>query len=197
MSKETQKTGLEKIKEAFAKKVASLKAQITPASFAEVTTTDETVLSYEGELAVGTQMMIMVDEESVPAPEGTYDLVGEMEGTTITLDAEGVVVEIVAPDENSSDDDDDGDGEPSGISEEEMNAKLAEQKAELEKKFEAEKQKMLKDHQKDVEELQNAFEAYQKENGQEPPKKKFSSEGSEKLSVKQQRLLHQVSKRNR
>lgn len=183
-----KKSNYEALKELITEKFNSVKELIKPAYFADVTTTDDTVLSYEGELAVGTQMMVTVDDEKVPAPEGSYDLTGDMEGTTVTLDAEGKVVEIVKPEDNNSEE---------GISEEEMNAKLEEQKAELEKKFESEKQEIFKKHKADLEEVNTAFEAYQKEIGQNPPKnEKFSSEGFEHLKPHQKRLLKNKQKRN-
>lgn len=79
-------------------KVEEVSAEEVTTTFAEVTTADgETVLSYEGELAEGVAMFITTEEgEQVPAPEGTYELGGDMEGTTITLDADGIVVEVVS-----------------------------------------------------------------------------------------------------
>ena len=68
----------------------------TVAKFAEVTLMDgETVLSYDGELAEGTAVFVVLEGEQAPAPEGTHELGGEMEGVSITLDADGVVLEIV------------------------------------------------------------------------------------------------------
>ena len=68
----------------------------TVAKFAEVTLMDgATVLPYDGELAEGTAVFIVTEGESVPAPEGTHELGGDMEGVSITLDADGVVLEIV------------------------------------------------------------------------------------------------------
>ena len=68
----------------------------TVTEFAEVTLMDgETVLSYDGELAEGTAVFIVLDGEQAPAVEGTYELGGDMEGVSITLDAEGVILEVV------------------------------------------------------------------------------------------------------
>jgi hypothetical protein len=79
-------------------KVEEVSAEEVTTTFAEVTTADgETVLSYEGEIAEGVAMFITTEEgEQVPAPEGSYELGGDMEGTTITLDADGIVVEVVS-----------------------------------------------------------------------------------------------------
>jgi len=77
----------------------------TETNFAEVTLADGSMLSYEGDLAEGTAMFT-VDEESgenIPAAEGTYELGGDMEGTSITLDAEGIVIEMTTADEQNED----------------------------------------------------------------------------------------------
>ena len=67
--------------------------------FAEVTTADGTVLSYEGELAVGTPMFTTNEAgEQVAAPAG--DVVME-DGTTITIDGDGVVSAITPAEEMS------------------------------------------------------------------------------------------------
>jgi len=62
-------------------------------------------LNYEGELAVGTTLTVVVDGENVPAPEGAHSLTGELEGVNVVVDADGVVVEIIdereAPEENN------------------------------------------------------------------------------------------------
>jgi hypothetical protein len=63
---------------------------------AMVTTDGGVELNYDGELAVGTALTITTEEgESMPAPEGAHVLAGELEGVTLVLDVDGVVVEIV------------------------------------------------------------------------------------------------------
>ena len=66
------------------------------ATFAEVTTVDGVVLSYEGDLNIGTPLFI-TDEEGtqLPAPEGDHQVTLE-DGTTvvISVDANGVVADI-------------------------------------------------------------------------------------------------------
>lgn len=65
-------------------------------AFAEVTLMDgETILTYEGELAVGTPVFVMAEGEQVPAPEGAHALGGDMEGVTLVVDADGVISEII------------------------------------------------------------------------------------------------------
>jgi hypothetical protein len=57
----------------------------------EVTAVDGTVLSFEGDLAVGTQVNVTVDGKPTPAPAGDYQV--EIDGKTfaLTLDADGKV----------------------------------------------------------------------------------------------------------
>lgn len=65
------------------------------AEFAEATLMDGSTITYEGELAVGTAVFIVVEGESVPAPEGTHALGGELEGVSIVTDASGVITEVI------------------------------------------------------------------------------------------------------
>lgn len=73
--------------------------------FAEVTLADgETVLSYDGELAQGTPIFVVgEDGEQLPAPEGTHELGGDMAGTSIIVNAEGVIEEVVTEEVQSED----------------------------------------------------------------------------------------------
>lgn len=73
--------------------------------FAEVTLADgETVLSYDGELAQGTPIFVVgEDGEQLPAPEGTHELGGDMAGTSIIVNAEGVIEEVVTEEAQSED----------------------------------------------------------------------------------------------
>lgn len=82
--------------------------------FAEVTLADgETVLSYDGELAAGTPIFVVgADGEQMPAPEGTHELGGDLQGVSIVVDAEGVITEVV----------DERDAQSSEESEEEMSS---------------------------------------------------------------------------
>jgi hypothetical protein len=60
--------------------------------FAEVTTADGVVLSYEGELAAGTAVFILDAEGAqMTAPEGNYLL---DDGRTVVVDADGMVAEV-------------------------------------------------------------------------------------------------------
>lgn len=65
-------------------------------SFAEATLMDGTAITYEGELTEGTAIFVVTEEgESVPAPEGTHALGGDLEGVSIVLDADGVITEVI------------------------------------------------------------------------------------------------------
>ena len=55
--------------------------------------TDGTVIKWEGELAVGTAIMVETAEGDIPAPDGTHEVEGGMLVTTVG----GVVTEVVEP----------------------------------------------------------------------------------------------------
>jgi putative serine protease XkdF len=76
--------------------------EINQETMAEATTVDGVVLFYDGDLAVGTALMVEVDGQKVPAPEGDHQV--EVDGKTfaITLDAEGKITamnEVTSMDE--------------------------------------------------------------------------------------------------
>lgn len=77
--------------------IAEMKSMFAKTSmeFAEATLMDGTVISYDGDLAVGTAVFVVADGEQIPAPEGTHALGGELEGVSIVTDAEGIIVEII------------------------------------------------------------------------------------------------------
>lgn len=62
--------------------------------FGQATTVDGTVIFWEGELAVGTSVLIEVDGAKVAAPEGDHQV--DIDGKTfvVTLDAEGKVTSM-------------------------------------------------------------------------------------------------------
>jgi hypothetical protein len=77
-------------------------------AFAEATTVDGVTVFYEGELAEGTLVQIIVDGEMMPAPAGDHQIMlSETEAVIITLDDTGVItaVEPVVADEEMSADD--------------------------------------------------------------------------------------------
>lgn len=66
-----------------------------PKTFAQGTTADGVVVMWEGELGVGTPVMVEADGEQLPAPEGAHEVTIE-DGTVkiINVDASGVVTTI-------------------------------------------------------------------------------------------------------
>lgn len=64
-------------------------------SFNEAVLEDGTMISYEGELVVGTAVFVVTETEEVPAPEGTHALGGELAGVSIVVDANGVITEVI------------------------------------------------------------------------------------------------------
>ena len=77
---------ISEMKESFSKKEKM--------KFDQATLTDGTVIEYEA-LEVGQAVFVVADGESIPAPEGTHSLSGELEGVSIIVDASGVITEIV------------------------------------------------------------------------------------------------------
>lgn len=55
--------------------------------------TDGTVITYEGDLAIGTAVFVQTAEGDIPAPDATHEIVG---GTLVTT-VGGLVTEIVEP----------------------------------------------------------------------------------------------------
>ena len=92
---------ISEMKESFSKK------ENEEMKFDQATLTDGTVIEYEA-LEVGQAVSVVADGEMIPAPEGTHTLSGELEGVSIVVDANGVIIEIVdareeAPAETTSD----------------------------------------------------------------------------------------------
>jgi hypothetical protein len=67
----------------------------TEQSFAEATTVDGVTVFYEGELAEGTLVQIIVDGEMMPAPAGDHQIMlSETESVVITLNDTGVITAV-------------------------------------------------------------------------------------------------------
>ena len=81
----------------------------TPNKFAEVTTADGLVLSYEGELSEGTPIfMIIMGEDGVaadpvPAEAGAYLVEMDGAGMTINVDENGLITSVEAVEEDMTD----------------------------------------------------------------------------------------------
>jgi len=64
----------------------------TESQFVDVTAVDGTVLSYEGELAVGTPIFVVGEEdEQLPAPAGQYQVEVDATNWILTVDDNGVI----------------------------------------------------------------------------------------------------------
>jgi len=157
--------------------------------FAEVTTIEDSVLVYEGELEVGTAMFIRIEEDEVVLPEGSYELSGDMAGTVITVDVDGIIVEIIeAPEEVITPEE-----EPEEvITPEEMSKQLQDQKEELIKKFNIEIEE-LKELTRDMGEQLKKFS---EEASEVPAKKKFERTTSKNsgLTEKGRAIMLSVNK---
>jgi hypothetical protein len=64
-------------------------------AFNEAVLEDGTMISYEGELVVGTAVFVVTETEEIPAPEGTHALGGELTGVSIVVDANGIITEVI------------------------------------------------------------------------------------------------------
>jgi hypothetical protein len=65
----------------------------TKVEFATATLTDGTIISWEGDLAVGTSIMVQTADGDISAPDATH----ELEDGTLVTTVGGVVTEIVSP----------------------------------------------------------------------------------------------------
>ena len=65
----------------------------TKVEMATATLTDGTVISYEGELAIGTAIFVQTAEGDIAAPDATH----ELENGTLVTTVAGLVTEIVEP----------------------------------------------------------------------------------------------------
>ena len=141
--------------------------------FEEVTTEDGTVLFYDGELAEGVEIFVVVEDEQVLAAEGTFVLEN---GTEVTVDTEGKVVsiaEVEAAEEGEEE-------QEEMFSQSQVNEMLEALRAELSDKFEAEKAEAVKTSEESLkEDFETALKEAEKEVNtmfenmtQEQPKKK-------------------------
>lgn len=161
--------------------------EVKKEEFAEATTVDGVVLTYEGTLEVGTLITVEADGEQIPAPEGTHLLGGELEGVAIVTDANGVVTEITEAEAEATEE---AAPEAEAEVEEEMNsdkneiaeaiAALANKVNELAEQYSA-KFEALESENK---ELKEKVEEFGKQPDVEPIKKKFKVEKKKNLFIK-------------
>ena len=63
-------------------------------NFEQAALTDGTIVEFET-LEVGQAVFVVTETETIPAPEGTHALSGELEGVSIIVDANGIITEII------------------------------------------------------------------------------------------------------
>jgi len=71
------------------------KFEATPQTFEQATLIDETTIVEFEALETGFPLFVVTDSGSIPAPEGTHALGGDYLGVTVTVDAEGIITEVV------------------------------------------------------------------------------------------------------
>jgi hypothetical protein len=86
--------------------IAEMKQSFATASmkFEQATLMDGTIVEFEI-FEVGQPLFVVTETETIPAPEGTHALSGDLEGVSVVVDANGIIVEIIderATEENAS-----------------------------------------------------------------------------------------------
>jgi regulator of replication initiation timing len=160
--------------------------------FAEVTLMDgETVLSYDGELAEGTAIFVVAEGEQVQAPEGTYELGGDMAGVSIVVNADGMISEVIDAREETEEVEESPEAE--AMSSEEVEAKIDEKMSAISEPLNAIVngiESILSDNdslRKEVTELKSELEEFKKSPSiEQQENNKFSS--TDKISRRQQYL---------
>jgi len=95
----TNKMSIQKLKEKVVSFFENIEEEEEKKFEKTATLEDGTVVYYDGELAVGTPIMVEVDGVMTQAPEGTHITDS---GIAITVDAEGKVSEIIEPTEDEA-----------------------------------------------------------------------------------------------
>lgn len=172
-------------------KFEETKEEKTEKKFAQVPLADgETVLEYDGELAAGTAVFVVgEDGEQMAAPEGTHELGGDMAGTSIIVNADGIIDEVVT--EQVEEEAKEEAPEEEAMSTEEISkvieAKVVELLKPLTDKFEA----MSNENS----ELKEAFEKFKEEPKAAEEKKKFNRQ--EDMTPKQRMIMSRTNKKRK
>ena len=76
--------------------IAEMKQSFANASmkFEQATLLDGTIVEFEI-FEVGQPLFVVTETETIPAPEGTHALSGDLEGVSVVVDANGIIVEII------------------------------------------------------------------------------------------------------
>lgn len=76
--------------------IAEMKQSFAKASqkFEQATLIDGTIVEFDI-FEVGQPLFVVTETETIPAPEGTHALSGDLEGVSVVVDANGIIVEII------------------------------------------------------------------------------------------------------
>jgi hypothetical protein len=76
--------------------ISEMKASFTKSAhkFEQATLMDGTIIEFDS-LEIGMPVFVVTETETIPAPEGTHNLSGEMEGVSIIVDANGIITDII------------------------------------------------------------------------------------------------------
>lgn len=76
--------------------ISEMKQSFASASqkFEQATLMDGTIVEFDM-LEVGQPLFVVTETETIPAPEGTHALSGDLEGVSVVVDANGIIVEII------------------------------------------------------------------------------------------------------
>jgi len=76
--------------------ISEMKASFTKSAhkFDQATLMDGTIIEFDS-LEIGMPVFVVTDTETIPAPEGTHNLGGDMEGVSIVVDANGIITDII------------------------------------------------------------------------------------------------------
>jgi hypothetical protein len=76
--------------------IAEMKQSFATASmkFEQATLIDGTIVEFDV-FEVGQPLFVVTETETIPAPEGTHALSGDLEGVSVVVDANGIIVEII------------------------------------------------------------------------------------------------------
>ena len=76
--------------------IAEMKQSFAKASqkFEQATLIDGTIVEFDI-FEVGQPLFVVTETETIPAPEGTHALSGDLEGVSVVVDADGIIVEII------------------------------------------------------------------------------------------------------
>lgn len=184
----------EEVTEEMSEDTTEETSEETEQTFAEAVLLDGTIVQYDGELAPGTALFVVAEEgDLIPAPEGTHELGGEMEGVSVVVDADGLITEVIDERESGEASEAPAEEEMSQDDQKSVEEVVAEQMSALTEPMEkiAEAFEMLRaENEKlrsDLTTLSNEFEAFKDTPSEEKEEKaKFSR--TDKVSRREEYL---------